>query len=218
MSLFFHFDHQTGFIWGPSCIWGPWAHIQALWGSLRGPLGAAHGDVLSPIHSGGLQHAALLPLRGFGLWVLWLRAVLGLFLGPQGRHMGVSQLPYARAASIMRVPFLSEALIQNLNLLSQKLQVLWLRAVLGLFLGPLGAAHGGVLGPLRSGSLHHAVSFPFRGFQTKFEPSISKTLVFMAWGCFGAVLGTLRGGTWGCPRSLTLGQPPPCSFLSFQRL
>ena len=177
--------------------------------------------------------------------------------------------------------FLSEALSQYLNLLSQKLWVLRGRAVwgcFGLFLRPLGAAHGGVLGPLRTGNLHHAVSFPLRGFITKFEPSISKTLELRGravWGCFGlflrplglahrvvlvplrtgslhhalsfpllgfltkfepsisktlgftrygclglfwAVFGTLRGGTWRCPRSLTHGQPPPCCFISSQRL
>ena len=54
--------------------------------------------------------------------------------------------------------------------------ILWLRVVLGLFLGPLGV----VLFPLRTGSLHHTDSFPLRGFLTKFEPSISKTLGFMA--------------------------------------
>ena len=61
---------------------------------------------------------------------------------------------------------------------SQKLWVLWLRVVLGLFFGPLGKVHGGVLGPLGTGSLHHAVSFPLRGFVTIFEPSISKILGF----------------------------------------
>ena len=78
----------------------------------------------------------------------------------------------------MQLPFLSEASIQNLTLLSQKLWVLRFRAVWGLFLGPLGPAHGGALGPLRSVSLHHAASLPSRGFDTKFEPSISKTLGF----------------------------------------
>ena len=48
----------------------------------------------------------------------------------------------------------------------------------GCFFGPLGKAHGGVLGPLGTGSLHHAVSFPLRVFVTIFEPSISKTLGF----------------------------------------
>ena len=197
MSFFFHFDHQTGSIWGPSCIWGPWAHIQALWGSLRGPLGAAHGDVLSPIHSGGLQHAAPLPLRGFAtkfepsvskILGFMAQGCFGAVFGTLGAAW--SQVPNTRAASIMWLPFLSEALIQNLNLLSQKLWVLWLRGCFGAVKGPLGAAHGGVLGLLRSGSLHHAVSFPFRGFDTKFEPSISKTLVFMAQGCAGPL--------WGC--------------------
>ena len=46
----------------------------------------------------------------------------------------------------MQLPLLKGALLQNLNLVSQKLWVLWLRAVLGLFLEPLGAAHGGGLG------------------------------------------------------------------------
>ena len=64
--------------------------------------------------------------------------------------------------------------------ISKTLGFIWLRAILGLFLGPLGAAQGGVLGPLRLDSLHQAVSFHFRGFHTKFESSISKMLVFMA--------------------------------------
>ena len=91
----------------------------------------------------------------------------------------------------------------------------------GLFLRPLGLAHRVVLVPLRTGSLHHALSFPLLGFLTKFEPSISKTLGFTRYGCLGlfwAVFGTLRGGTWRCPRSLTHGQPPPCCFISSQRL
>ena len=44
----------------------------------------------------------------------------------------------------------------------------------------LGAAHEGVLSPICSGGLHHAVPLPLRGFATKLEPSISKTLGFMA--------------------------------------
>ena len=40
------------------------------------------------------------------LWFLWLRAVLGLFLGLWGRHMGLSKLPYARVASTLRLLFL----------------------------------------------------------------------------------------------------------------
>ena len=43
--------------------------------------------------------------------------------------MGASAVCYARAASTMQLPFLSEALIQNFNLLSQKLWVLCRRAV-----------------------------------------------------------------------------------------
>ena len=78
----------------------------------------------------------------------------------------------------MRLSFLSEALIQNLNLLSKKLLVLWLGAVLGLFLGSLGAAHGGVQGPESFGSLGHLASLPFGGLGTKFEHSLLKTLGF----------------------------------------
>ena len=63
-----------------------------------------------------------------------------------------------------------------MTLLSPKLWFLWLRAGLGLFWGSVGVAHGGVLGPLGSGCLHHAVSFSFRGLDKKFESSISKTL------------------------------------------
>ena len=47
----------------------------------------------------------------------------------------------------------SEALIQNLNLLSQRLWVLWLSGCYGAVKGPLGAAHWGVLDPIRSGGL-----------------------------------------------------------------
>ena len=74
----------------------------------------------------------------------------------------------------------SEALIQNLNLLSQRLWVLRLRGCFGAVKGPLGAAHWGVLDPICPGGLHNAAPLPFRGFDTKFEPSISKTLGFMA--------------------------------------
>ena len=79
----------------------------------------------------------------------------------------------------MQLYFLTEASIQNLNPLSQKLWFLWLRAVLGLFWGFWGGTWG-VVGPLRSGSLHYAALLPLRGSHTKFEPSISKTLGFMA--------------------------------------
>ena len=117
----------------------------------------------------------------------------------------------------MRLPFLSEALMQNSNLCLKNFGFygLWL---FGAVLGTLGMTHGSVLGPLCSGSLHHAALHPLKGFNTKFKPSISKTSGIMAKGCFGAVLGTLRARTWGCSRSHTLGWPPPCSFLSFQRL
>ena len=50
----------------------------------------------------------------------------------------------------------------------------------GAVKGPLGAAHGGALSPIRSGGLHLAAPLPLRGFSTKCEPSISKTLGFMA--------------------------------------
>ena len=75
----------------------------------------------------------------------------------------------------MRLLFLSEALIQNFNILSHKL---W--GCFGAVKGPLGVALRGVLGPIRSEGLRHAAPHPFRGFDTKFEPSISKTLGFMA--------------------------------------
>ena len=71
----------------------------------------------------------------------------------------------------MRLPFLSEALIHNLNL-----QVLWLGAVLGLFWGPLGAALGGVQGPPCYDSLNHAASLPFRGFDENNLNVLSKKL------------------------------------------
>ena len=67
---------------------------------------------------------------------------------------------------------------------------------------------GSFLGPLRLGILHYAALLPLRGFAKNFEPSISRILGFMAQGCFG----TLRGGSWGYPRFLTLGHPPPFGF------
>ena len=67
-----------------------------------------------------------------------------------------------------------------MNLLSPKLWSLWLRAVLGLFFGAIGAAHGGVLGPLCLGILHHAAHLSLRGLDTKFESTISRSLGFMA--------------------------------------
>ena len=89
----------------------------------------------------------------------------------------------------MQLPFLSEALIHNLNLLSKKLQVLWLGAVLGLFWGPLGAALGGVQGPSSYDSLNHAASLPFRGFDEKNLNVLSKKLWVSQ---LTAVLGCLR--------------------------
>ena len=68
--------------------------------------------------------------------------------------MRVSLVSCTKGAYTMRLPFLSEALLKNLNLLSQKLRVLWLRGCFGAVKGPLGAAHGGVLGPICSGGLH----------------------------------------------------------------
>ena len=50
--------------------------------------------------------------------------------------------------------------------------------------GTLGAEHGGVLGPNGSEGLHHATFLYFRGLDTKSELSISKSLAFMARGCF----------------------------------
>ena len=61
--------------------------------------------------------------------------------------MGVFLVPSAQVASTKRLLFLSEALIPNLNLLSQKLWVLWLMGCFGAVKGPLRAAHGGVLVP-----------------------------------------------------------------------
>ena len=43
--------------------------------------------------------------------------------------MGVAKVPYARAASTMQFPFLSETLIPSLNPLSQNCWFLWRRAV-----------------------------------------------------------------------------------------
>ena len=94
--------------------------------------------------------------------------------------MGVFLVPYVQVASTKRLPFLSEALIPNLNLLSRKLWVLWLMGCFGAVKGPIGAAHGGVFVPIRLRGLDHAVHLPFRGLDAKFEPSISKTLGFMA--------------------------------------
>ena len=73
-----------------------------------------------------------------------------------------------------------DALIQKLNLLSQKLWVSWLMGCFRAVKGPLGAVHGGVFGPIRLRGIDHAVPLPFRGFHTKFELSFSKTLGFMA--------------------------------------
>ena len=56
----------------------------------------------------------------------------GLSILPNGGGVGWP-------ASTMQLPFLKEALLQNLNFLSRKLWILWLKAVLELFWGPLGA-------------------------------------------------------------------------------
>ena len=86
----------------------------------------------------------------------------------------------------MRLPFLSEALIQNCNLLSQKLWVLWLMGCFWAGKGPSGTAHGGVLGPIGSGSLHYAALLPFRGFAVR--TFYLKKVWFYA---LGAVLGVV---------------------------
>ena len=67
----------------------------------------------------------------------------------------MSSVPCAPAPSTMQYPFLSEALIKNLNRFYQKLRALWHRAVLRLF-------------------------------------------------------GTLRGGSWECPQSISLEWLSPC--------
>ena len=121
--------------------------------------------------------------------------------------MEVFSVPYSQRASTMRLPFLSEALVQNLNLLSKERWVLWLRGCARAVKSPLGVAHGGVLSPIHSAGLQHAAPLPLRGLATKFESLFSKTLGFRA------VLGLFMGPL----RCLTLGQPPSCSFLSFQR-
>ena len=89
---------------------------------------------------------------------------------------------------------------------------------MGLFLGSLGATHGGVLGPLHSSSLHNAGPFPFRGFDTQIGRSIFKTLGFMAKGCFGAVFGSLgaaHGGDLSPLRSGRLHHVAPLSLRGF---
>ena len=44
--------------------WALW--LRGCVGPVMGPIGAAHGSVLNPIHSAGLHRAAPLPLRGIG--------------------------------------------------------------------------------------------------------------------------------------------------------
>ena len=70
--------------------------------------------------------------------------------------MGVFLVPFAQVGSTKRLLFLSEALIVDANFEPSisKLRVLWLRGCFGAVKGPLGAAHGGVLGPICSGGLH----------------------------------------------------------------
>ena len=96
--------------------------------------------------------------------------------------MGVFLVPFAQVGSTKRLLFLSEALIVDTNFEPSisKLRVLWRMGCFGAEMGPLGAAHGDVFGPVRLRGLDHAVPLPFRGLDTKFEPSISKTLGFMA--------------------------------------
>ena len=67
-----------------------------------------------------------------------------------------------------------------MNLLSPKLWFLWLRALLGLSFGTIGAAHRGILGSLGLDILHHAAHLSLRGLDTKFESTISRSLGFMA--------------------------------------
>ena len=61
-------------------------------------------------------------------WVLWLRSCFGAVKETLGAALGVSLVPRAQRVSIMRLLFISEGLIQNLNSLFPKLWVLRLRA------------------------------------------------------------------------------------------
>ena len=51
---------------------------------------------------------------------------------------------------------------------------------LGCFGAVFGIPRGGIWGCPKSGSLYYAAPFLLKDFATKFEPSISKTLGFMA--------------------------------------
>ena len=134
------------------------------------------------------------------IWVSWIRAVwryFGLFFWTLknfgfyglGLFWGFLWDPYAWAPSIMLFPSPSKALIPNLDLLYERIWVLWIRVVwgcFGLFLGPLGR----YMGVSWFGQPLPRSPLSLRCFSTKYDPSISKTLGFMDQGCFGLF--------WGC--------------------
>ena len=85
--------------------------------------------------------------------------------------MGVFLVPFTQRASTMLLPFLYEALLQNLNFVMAQ-------GCFGAVLGSIRLALRGVLGPLRSSILYHAASFLFRGFDTNFESSNRRFKIF----------------------------------------
>ena len=78
--------------------------------------------------------------------VLWLRGYFGAVMGPLGVEHGCVLGKIRSEASTRRVSLLSEALIQNLKLLSKKLWVLWLKRCFRAVMSPLGTAHEGFPG------------------------------------------------------------------------
>ena len=78
--------------------------------------------------------------------VLWLRGYFGAVMGPLGAEHGCVLAKVRSEASTRRVSLLSEALIQNLKLLSKKLWVLWLKGCFRAVMSPLGTAHEGFPG------------------------------------------------------------------------
>ena len=105
---------------------------------------------------------------------------MGLFFGSLGATHGGVPGPLHSSSLHNAGPFPFRGFDTQFGHSISKILGFMAKGCFGAVVGTLGAAHGGDLSPLRSGRLHHVVPLSLRGFDTKFEPSISKTLSFMA--------------------------------------
>ena len=157
--------------------------LRAILGCFWGLLGVAHGGVLDLLPLGSLHHAVSLSFwlqhkiwtyrkNFYGLGLFW-----GRFLGLWGRHMVVSYIPYLReplpcgSHSFKRLKYkILTFCLKNFDFYA--LELFWaVWSCFQLFLGTWGCP--------RSVSLYPASFLALRYF-TKYEPSFSKALGFMA--------------------------------------